>query len=138
MSHTTIRHPKQGINSKDSIEETDENKEHEDNYTYVELYSMCKTDIEKALLETLKENNYRLPDKYGITKKDIKCDYGFYYEDLMVFVLCIDADMNEIELLNIDKETKKLKSKGIQIVEIIFSKPLIQQINEDIEIFIGR
>jgi hypothetical protein len=56
----------------------------------------------------------------------------------MVFVLCIDADMNEIELLNIDKETKKLKSKGIQIVEIIFSKPLIQQINEDIEIFIGR
>ncbi len=106
-------------------------------YKYDDIYNMCKTDIERGFLELLNEHGFKLPDRYGLEYNNINCNYGFFYNEFKTFILCIEADINKNELQNVKKTITKLKSLGIMVIEIIFSKPLIDQIQENEDIFGG-
>jgi hypothetical protein len=101
------------------------------------MYDRCKTDIEIGFLETLNEYSYKLPNRYGINHKDISCDYGFFYENYKTFIMCIDADISKKELKERETTMTKLMNCGVMVIEIIFTKPLIDQIKKYEDVFGG-
>jgi hypothetical protein len=106
----------------------------QDNETYETIFQKCNTELERYFIEYLKENNLKLPDKYGFEIDNVSLN-GFYYGNKKIVIICMDTSLDKVNLDNIKTKEILLMNKGIMVVKILYSKPLKEQIDEYIDIF---
>ncbi len=111
-------------------------RSYEEQYQWLRQQADARSDLEKKFLDLLYRQRRRLPDEAQKLLPDFYSQPDFYYREGPVCVFCDGTPHDEPHQHQKDIEIRgKLRDAGYRVVEIMYKRPLEEQVDANRDLF---